>query len=139
MRHYLNIRILWAVLTEFATIGPFELDWKAQQYKCRISQMVTFGLLASLQALNLFWLFLIFRISCNYIITRIPKDETSDIEGDETNDEDDILDAALEHTGISITYGEMNGHVKEKGHLCPMVTSMEQHEVSDMEPIKKSQ
>src|SRR4051794_17258420 len=50
LRHFLNLKILWAVLTEFRTVGPFELNWETQQYKCWISQYITFGLLASLQA-----------------------------------------------------------------------------------------
>jgi len=91
MRHYLNLRLLWAVLTEFATVGPFELDWEAQQYKCRISQVITFVLLASLQALNLFWLFLILRISWKYVVTRVAEDETSD---NEKEDEDEIEDVS---------------------------------------------
>lgn len=87
-RHYLNIRILLAVLTEFAIVGPFELNWNTEQYKCLISQVITFTLLASLQALNLFWLFLILRILWKYIVTSVPTDETSD------NDEDHVRDAS---------------------------------------------
>nr|AFQ32309.1 FUM17 [Fusarium fujikuroi] len=30
LRHYTNWRILYSVLAEFRTIGPFELDWEAQ-------------------------------------------------------------------------------------------------------------
>lgn len=84
MRHYLNLRILYATLTEFRTVGPFELNWETQQYKCWISQYITFFLLASLQALNLFWLFLILRIAKNYIITNVATDERSDDEEDDT-------------------------------------------------------
>ncbi|EXJ83025.1 hypothetical protein A1O3_06842 [Capronia epimyces CBS 606.96] len=82
-RHYINLRILWAVLTEFATVGPYKLDWETQQYKCWISQVITFVLLAGLQALNLFWLFLILRVLWNYVATRVPRDETSDTEEEE--------------------------------------------------------
>lgn len=57
-RHYINLRLLYAVLTDFSSVGPFELNWETQQYKCWISQYITFGLLASIQALNLFWFFL---------------------------------------------------------------------------------
>ncbi|KAJ5329562.1 hypothetical protein N7541_000274 [Penicillium brevicompactum] len=83
LRHYLNLKILWAVLTEFRTVGPFELNWETQQYKCWISQYITFSLLASLQAVNLFWLFLILRILTNYIFTNVTKDERSDDEEEE--------------------------------------------------------
>ncbi|KAJ5718375.1 Sphingosine N-acyltransferase lac1 [Penicillium malachiteum] len=85
LRHVLNLKILWAVLTEFRTVGPFELNWETQQYKCWISQYITFALLASLQAVNLFWLYLILRILANYIFNSVTKDERSD---DETEEED---------------------------------------------------
>lgn len=87
LRHYLNLKILWAVLTEFRTVGPFELNWETQQYKCWISQYITFGLLASLQAVNLFWLFLILRILANYIFTSETRDERSDDEEEEEEEE----------------------------------------------------
>ena len=88
-RHYLNLCILWATVTEFKSIGPFDLDWDLQQYKCWISQYITFALLASLQAVNLFWLFLILRIAKNYVMRVGLADERSDDEdeGDETEGE----------------------------------------------------
>jgi acyl-CoA-dependent ceramide synthase len=79
----LNLKFLWAVLTEFRTVGPFELNWETQQYKCWISQYITFALLASLQAVNAFWLFLILRILKNYLFSNIKKDERSDEEDEE--------------------------------------------------------
>jgi acyl-CoA-dependent ceramide synthase len=83
LRHFLNLKFLWAVLTEFRTVGPFELNWETQQYKCWISQYITFALLASLQAVNAFWLFLILRILKNYLFSNIKKDERSDEEDEE--------------------------------------------------------
>jgi very-long-chain ceramide synthase len=47
---------------EFATVGPYALNWEGQQFKCWISQWITFLLLAALQLVNIFWLFLIMRI-----------------------------------------------------------------------------
>ncbi|KAK5059741.1 hypothetical protein LTR84_009624 [Exophiala bonariae] len=88
LRHYLNLRILWATLTEFRTVGPFELNWETQQYKCWISQYITFGLLAMLQAVNLFWLFLILRIAKNYVFTSVGQDERSDDEDDDEEEEE---------------------------------------------------
>jgi len=128
MRHYLNLRILWAVLTKFATVGPYKLDWESEQYKCWISQVVTFVLLASLQALNLFWLFLILRIAWNYVATSVPRDETSDVEMKEEIQDADASGAAIEETDgaaktelellvHSDTLGEVtfeNGPTKEK-------------------------
>ena len=84
LRHFLNLRIIWATLTEFSEVGPFELNWETQQYKCWISQYITFALLASLQAVNLFWFFLILRIAKRYVFDTMLADERSD---DETEDE----------------------------------------------------
>jgi very-long-chain ceramide synthase len=90
LRHWINWKILWATLTEFRTVGPFELNWETQQYKCWISQYITFALLACLQAVNLFWLFLILRIAKNYVFTDTsgPVDERSDDEDDDEGEEE---------------------------------------------------
>ena len=85
-RHYINLCILYATLTEFRTVGPYELNWETEQYKCWISQVITFALLASLQAVNLFWLYLIVRIAKNYVFNTEWADERSD--NDETGDEE---------------------------------------------------
>ncbi|GEQ67960.1 hypothetical protein JCM33374_g1626 [Metschnikowia sp. JCM 33374] len=84
LRHYINLRILWSVLTEFRTVGEWELNWDTQQYKCWISQPIVFGLLFALQLLNAYWLFLIFRILYRYIVGGVAADERSD---DEEEDE----------------------------------------------------
>lgn len=55
------------MLTEFRTVGPFELNWETQHYKFPISQYITFSLLASLQSVNIFWFFLILRIALRYV------------------------------------------------------------------------
>ncbi|KAK9367851.1 TLC domain-containing protein [Lipomyces kononenkoae] len=83
-RHYLNLRILWSVATEFRTVGDFTLNWETQQYKCWISQYITFALLFALQAVNVYWLFLIFRIAYRVVSLENAKDERSD---DEDEDE----------------------------------------------------
>ena len=85
MRHYINLTIIYATLTTFRTVGPFELNWDTQQYKCWISQYITFTLLASLQALNLFWLYLIFRIAYRILFGEDAKDVRE--EGEDTEDE----------------------------------------------------
>jgi acyl-CoA-dependent ceramide synthase len=90
LRHYLNLSILWATITKFRTVGPFELNWETQQYKCWISQYITFALLASLQAVNVFWLVLILRIAKNYVLRVGLSDERSD---DEEEDEETEGDA----------------------------------------------
>ncbi|KAI9718092.1 MAG: hypothetical protein M1812_004350 [Candelaria pacifica] len=83
LRHYINLCILWATLTEFETVGPFELNWETQQYKCRLAQVITFSLLASLQAVNLFWLYQILRVAKNYVFQKAWQDVRSDNEEDE--------------------------------------------------------
>lgn len=89
LRHYINLHVLYATLTEFRTVGPYELNWETQQYKCWISQIITFSLLAILQAVNLFWLFLILRIAKNFVFTSVGKDERSDDEATEDEIEQD--------------------------------------------------
>ncbi|KAL9034659.1 MAG: hypothetical protein Q9214_006947 [Letrouitia sp. 1 TL-2023] len=86
LRHYINLRILHSILTTFATVGPFELNWETQQYKCWISQYITFALLACLQGLNIFWLYFIVRVAVMVVWKGAPKDERSD---DEDEDEDE--------------------------------------------------
>ena len=83
LRHYINLRILYAVLTTFRTIGPFELNWETQQYKCWISQYITFALLACLQSINLLWLWFIIRIALTVVFKEPVRDVRSDDEDDE--------------------------------------------------------
>ena len=87
LRHYLNIIILYATLTTFKTVGSFDLNWDTQQYKCWISQYITFGLLTSLQCLNLFWLYFVLRIAYNMAFKHVVQDDRSDDEDDSTDDE----------------------------------------------------
>ncbi|KAL7823437.1 longevity assurance proteins LAG1/LAC1 [Trichoderma gracile] len=86
MRHYINLRIIWSLFTEFRTVGPFELNWETQQYKCWISQYITTALLASLQALNLFWLFYILRIAFRFIRDKEATDDRSEDEDEDENE-----------------------------------------------------
>jgi acyl-CoA-dependent ceramide synthase len=129
LRHYQNLRFLYAVLTKFRTVGPFGLDWAAQQYKCALSQYITFGLLSSLQLVNLFWLFLILRILYRAIVEDVKKDERSEGEDetlDEAEDEDGAGDrlevveeeerrrsladkSALDKDGSGVATGRANG------------------------------
>ncbi|TPX07176.1 uncharacterized protein E0L32_010879 [Thyridium curvatum] len=83
LRHYLNIRILYSLLTEFRTVGPYELNWETEQYKCWISNVVTFVLLALLQALNLFWLYCLLRSAYRFVVHNIAKDDRSEDEDEE--------------------------------------------------------
>ena len=82
LRHFLNLKILYSLLPggKFATVGPYVLNWETQQYKCWISQSITFGLLALLQMVNIFWIFLILRILYRALFSDVVKDERSDDE-----------------------------------------------------------
>lgn len=83
LRHWINLKILWSVLTEFRTEGNYVLNFATQQYKCWISLPIVFVLIAALQLVNLYWLFLIMRILYRLIWKGIQKDERSDSESDE--------------------------------------------------------
>ncbi|KAI1498249.1 longevity assurance proteins LAG1/LAC1 [Biscogniauxia marginata] len=89
LRHYVNLRILYSLLTEFSTVGPYELNWETEQFKCLISNVVTFVLLAALQALNLFWLYCLLRSAYKFVFLGVAKDDRSEDEGPE-------LDVAVE-------------------------------------------
>lgn len=102
LRHYINLHVLWATLTEFRTVGPFELNWETQQYKCLLSQVITFSLLACLQAVNLFWLYLILRIAKNYVFNNVTQDERS---------EDEATDQEVENKEEN---KKLNGHPVKK-------------------------
>lgn len=90
LRHYINLRIIFSMIPggQFQTIGPYELNWVTQQYKCALSQSITFALLAILQTVNLFWFFLIGRILYRFLTTGEEKDERSDDEEEEENNEE---------------------------------------------------
>jgi very-long-chain ceramide synthase len=125
-RHYLNLVILKSLLPpgelnipytsltlktgEFTTVGPYKLDWDTQQYKCWISQPIVFFLLAALQAINMFWFFLICRILARYFMTGEEKDERSD---DEDEAEEQRMMAADEKKALVEQKQKMNGHAKE--------------------------
>ncbi len=95
LRHYLNIKILISEFTEFAYVGPYELDWDAGSYKCLLSQLISGGLLAALQSLNLFWLYYIFRIAYRFAFHNVAEDDRSD--NDEKEFEEERRLDALAH------------------------------------------
>jgi hypothetical protein len=72
----------------FATIGPYTLNWDTQQYKCWISQWITFSLLAALQLVNMYWFYLIMKILWR-LATSSQLDDVRSEDGDD--DEDDAL------------------------------------------------
>jgi very-long-chain ceramide synthase len=123
LRHYINLVILKSLLPpfettlsipytnqtfhirtgEFATVGNYTLDFSMQQYKCWISQLITFGLLAALQAVNMFWFFLICRILLRIALKGVQKDERSE---DEEEEEEPV---AVEGNGSAKPQIAVNG------------------------------
>lgn len=120
LRHLINLRILYSLSpvsipglpfppNEFATVGPFTLDWETQQYKCWISQAITSCLLAALQAVNMFWFFLILRILARYVLKGVGKDERSDDE-----EEDEEIEEHREKANGVLPAPKANGHLGAK-------------------------
>ena len=119
LRHLLNLRLLYSLFpynipglpfpaNEFATVGNYTLDWPTQQYKCWISQIITFCLLASLQAVNVLWFFLICRIAARYLRQGEKKDDRSD-------EEEELEEEVVDERGVLV-----NGSARklfENGHL----------------------
>ncbi|KAF2669887.1 longevity assurance proteins LAG1/LAC1 [Microthyrium microscopicum] len=89
----------------FASIGPYTLNWVTQQYKCWISHWITFGLLAALQAVNVFWLYLIFRVL--YRILRTMGEEKVDERSEYDSEEEEERREELERMK---KIQRMNGH-----------------------------
>lgn len=92
LRHYINLKILWSVLTEFRTVGPYVLNFATQQYKCWISLPIVFFLIGALQIVNLYWLFLIFRILYRFVFGGVAADERSDDEDEDEDEDEDQVD-----------------------------------------------
>ena len=73
------------MLTEFRTVGPYELNWETQQYKCLLSNVITLVLLLALKALNIFWLYCVLRNGYKFVVYKSRKDDRSEeSEVDET-------------------------------------------------------
>jgi hypothetical protein len=83
LRHYLNLRIILSFFIEVKTVCPYEVDWETQHYECLPSNVIAFGLLSILQALNLFWLSFFVRTAYQLIVHRITKDDRSEAEESE--------------------------------------------------------
>jgi very-long-chain ceramide synthase len=88
MRHFINLRIIWSLFTEFKTVGPYGVNWETGQYKGTLAFCITLGLLSSLQALNLIWLFYILRIAYRFVVLNVAEDDRSDGEDEEDEDKE---------------------------------------------------
>jgi very-long-chain ceramide synthase len=62
------------------------MDWEAGQFKCPLSHYISTALLASLQGLNLFWLYYILRIAYRFVFYHVAEDDRSD------NDENELAE-----------------------------------------------
>lgn len=100
-------------------MGPFELDWDAGQYKCWISQYITFSLLASLQAVNIFWLYLILRIAKRYVFNSDMRDDRSDDEEEENEatQETSKSENGIQANGVSTSLqnGQNGSSISKRG------------------------
>ncbi|KAK0389506.1 hypothetical protein NLU13_3081 [Sarocladium strictum] len=85
LRHYINLKILYSALPggEFSTVGPYVLDWEAEQYKCPLANVISFSLLAALQSLNIFWLYCLSRNAYKFVVLGVAKDDRSEAEDGE--------------------------------------------------------
>jgi acyl-CoA-dependent ceramide synthase len=72
--------------SDFASIGPYALDWASQQYKCWISQWITFSLLMSLQLVNMYWFYLILKI----LYRLAASSHLDDVRSEDEDDEEDL-------------------------------------------------
>lgn len=86
LRHYINLKILLSEFNEFKTVGPYVIVWETEQYKGPLSHYISTVLLASLQALNLFWLWAILRIAYRFVFHNALADDRSDDEGEVEED-----------------------------------------------------
>lgn len=115
-RHYLNLRIIYSLFTEFKTIGPYQLDWSTEQFKCPLAFFITTSLLSSLQALNLFWLFFIIRIAYRFVVHNVAKDDRSDGEEESDLEGEDEKETLIEPVQPSIGSAvAVNGKPKRNG------------------------
>ena len=101
LRHYINIKILWSVVTEFRTVGEYRLNFAVQQYKCWISLPIVFTLIAALQLVQIYWFSLIVKVlyriltMSNYVDIRSDGEDNNDTESEsisESSFNEDELD-----------------------------------------------
>jgi len=90
-RHYLNLRILFSVYYEFELIPTWAQRWAPEDgvWMAPWMKLQVFAPLALLQAVNLFWYFLIWRILYRAIFKSQLADERSDDEDDGVPDKED--------------------------------------------------
>ncbi|KAK5959667.1 uncharacterized protein PWA37_003030 [Arxiozyma heterogenica] len=96
LRHYVNIKILWSVLTEFRIVGDYTLNFATQQYKCWISLPIVFTLIGALQLVQLYWFFLILKVLYRILTMNNYVDIRSDVEKDSNSDSESSSEISFE-------------------------------------------
>lgn len=124
-RHYQNLRLIYSLFTEFKTVGPYELNWETQQYKCTLAFVITLGLLLMLQSINIFWLYCLLRSAFRFLVHNVVKDDRSEVEESELEElerkragEEERRRAAelLLLNGNGSTNGSAKGAIKATGN-----------------------
>ncbi|KAK4164710.1 TLC domain-containing protein [Cladorrhinum sp. PSN259] len=108
LRHYINLRILYSTLPggQFSTVGPYVMDWGAEQYKSPLANVVAFGLLAALQLLNVFWLYCLLRAAYKFVVLGVAKDDRSE--------DEDMGEEQVDRPVLTANNGLKAGLVKRK-------------------------
>ena len=137
LRHFINLKLLLSIFTEMPYIGPYELNWTTQQYKCWIAQYISFTLLASLQAVNLFWWFLICRIAYRFVVFKDADDDRSEYEPSEEETEERHEDVkSLSIDGVSANgTGEAAGVKRGIENVDAPSTPVQTKEMKEPETI----
>ncbi|KIO32764.1 hypothetical protein M407DRAFT_241245 [Tulasnella calospora MUT 4182] len=93
-RHYLNLRILWDVYNHFELVPKWAQQWAPETgaWLAPWMKWQIFAPLALLQAVNLFWYFLIWRILLRALFKKELADERSDDEDDGQPDDENEKD-----------------------------------------------
>lgn len=120
------MRIILSLFIEFKTVGPYKLNWETQQYKCSLSNVITFGLLAALQTLNVIWLVFLLRSAYRFVVHRIAKDDRSEAEESEVEEMERKEETVKNLTnkaealpllnGNGFANGSANGAIKATGN-----------------------
>jgi len=90
-RHFLNIKILWSVVYEYAHAPEWTRRWSGSEgvFLDDWVQYQIFLPLFLLQVINLFWYYLMIRILVRAVRKTDIDDDRSDDEGDDDNDKQD--------------------------------------------------
>lgn len=92
------------------------MDWDAGQYKSPLANVITIALLATLQGLNIFWLYCLLRSAYRFLVHNIAKDDRSDT-SEEEDEELEEVDPKDEMKKLELNAnGSANGVLKVTGN-----------------------